>query len=143
MINYNLQRFTDAQDRDYETALTEIKNGKKSSHWMWYIFPQIDGLGMTEISKFYAIKDIDEAAAYLLNEQLSLRLVTICKELLKLETSDAHSVLGTPDNLKLRSSMTLFDAVPATFPVFGQVLEKFFNGGRDEKTLSLIKASRD
>ncbi|PTR00088.1 uncharacterized protein (DUF1810 family) [Mucilaginibacter yixingensis] len=142
MIHYHLQRFTEAQDNDYETALAEIKNGQKRSHWMWYIFPQIAGLGTTATSKFYAIKDIGEATAYLMDEQLSLRLVTICKALIKLKTRDALAVFGAPDHLKLRSSMTLFDAVPATFPVFGQVLEKFFNGERDLRTLDLLQASR-
>jgi len=106
---------------------------------MWYIFPQIAGLGSTDISCYYAIKNIEEATAYLMDQELALRLVNICKALLLLDTDDALAVFGSPDNLKLRSSMTLFDAVPATFPVFGQVLDKFFNGQRDERTLTLLK----
>jgi uncharacterized protein (DUF1810 family) len=136
----NLQRFISAQDKDYETALAEIKAGKKRSHWMWYIFPQIEGLGMTDISKHYAVKDIQEATDYLMDQTLGLRLTTICKALLELETNDAHEIFGSPDNLKLKSSMTLFDAVPATFPVFGQVLDKFYHGERDQRTLQLLKS---
>jgi uncharacterized protein (DUF1810 family) len=137
-----LERFIEAQARNYETALAEIKSGQKRSHWMWYIFPQIAGLGMTEISKKYAIKDIQETTDYLLDETLSVRLTNICKALLELETNDAHTVFGTPHDLKLKSSMTLFESVPATFPVFGQVLDKFYGGKRDERTLQLITKAR-
>lgn len=136
--NHNLKRFKDAQLRDYDTALAEVKEGRKRSHWMWYIFPQIAGLGMTEISRQYAIKDISEASAYLLDEELGVKLTNICKALLLLETNDAHAIFGSPDDLKLKSSMTLFDAVPATFPVFGQVLDKFYKGERDSRTLDLL-----
>jgi uncharacterized protein (DUF1810 family) len=137
-----LERFREAQQRDFDTALKEIKNGRKRSHWMWYIFPQIAGLGTTETSRYYAIRDIEEATKYLLDEELGLRLADICKALLKLETNDAHAIFGSPDDLKLKSSMTLFDAVPATFPVFGQVLAKFYGGKRDEQTLKLLKSSK-
>jgi len=138
----DLKRFFDAQRRDYDSALTEIKSGRKRSHWMWYIFPQIAGLGMTETSQHYAIKDIAEATDYLMDHTLGLRLVTICKALLELDTNDALTVFGSPDNLKLRSSMTLFDAVPATFPVFGQVLDKFYHGERDQRTLDILKSQK-
>lgn len=134
----NLKRFKEAQQRDYATALNEIKSGRKRSHWMWYIFPQIAGLGSTETSRYYAIKDIKEATDYLMDQELGFRLLEICKALLLLETNDALEVFGSPDDLKLRSSMTLFDAVPATFPVFGQVLDKFYGGERDERTLQLL-----
>jgi uncharacterized protein (DUF1810 family) len=137
-----LERFREAQQRDFDTALKEIKNGRKRSHWMWYIFPQIAGLGTTETSRYYAIRDIEEATKYLLDEELGLRLADICKALLKLETNDAPAIFGSPDDLKLKSSMTLFDAVPATFPVFGQVLDKFYGGKRDEHTLQLLKSSK-
>ena len=135
-----LERFKEAQKRDYETALTEIKNGHKRSHWMWYIFPQIAGLGMTETAKYYAIKDINEASDYLMDQLLGTQLTELCKVLLQLETNDAQAIFGTPDDLKLRSSMTLFDAVPATFPVFGQVLDKFYGGKRDKRTLEILGA---
>lgn len=134
----NLKRFKDVQDIDYDTALAEIRNGRKVSHWMWYIFPQVAGLGTSDISQHYAIKDIAEATDFLFDEELSLRLSNICKALLELESNDAYQIFGSPDNLKLKSSMTLFDAVPATFPVFGQVLDKFYGGERDQRTLLLL-----
>lgn len=137
-MSSNLQRFKEAQERDYATALGEISSGRKRGHWMWYIFPQIAGLGMTEMSQYYAIKDIEEATAYLLDNELGLRLSKICRALLELETNDANAVFGSPDDMKLRSSMTLFDAVPVTFPVFAQVLEKFYNGERDQRTLQIL-----
>ena len=137
-----LERFKKAQENDYGIALNEIKSGHKRSHWMWYIFPQVAGLGMTETSRYYAIKDIQEATDYLLDTELSLRLVTICNALLELETIDPHTIFGSPDDLKLKSSMTLFDAVPATIPVFSQVLDKFYAGERDQRTLELLKISR-
>jgi uncharacterized protein (DUF1810 family) len=133
-----LERFKEAQARDYETALREIKAGRKDSHWMWYIFPQLAGLAMTDTSKYYAIKDINEATGYLIDQTLGARLTNICHALLQLQTNDAQAVFGTPDDLKLKSSMTLFDAVPATFPVFGQVLDKFYGGQRDQRTLQLL-----
>jgi len=138
-----LERFKQAQEQDYATALSEIKNGRKRSHWMWYIFPQIAGLGMTETSKHYAIRDINEATAYLLDNELGIKLVNICQALLDLKTNDPNAVFGSPDDLKLKSCMTLFDAVPATFPVFSRVLEKFYAGERDERTLQLLAAKRD
>ena len=97
---------------------------------------------MTETSRYYAIKDLGEATDYLLDTELGVRLVTICRALLELETNDPHVVFGSPDDLKLKSSMTLFDAVPATFPVFGQVLDKFYEGERDLRTLELLGISR-
>jgi uncharacterized protein (DUF1810 family) len=107
-IETNLQRFIEAQEADYETALTEIRQGKKRSHWIWYIFPQVQGLGFSDTSRYYAIKDISEAAAYLQHPVLGSRLITICNALLRLESNNANQVFGSPDDLKLRSSMTLF-----------------------------------
>jgi uncharacterized protein (DUF1810 family) len=137
-----LERFKKAQKGDYEIALNEIKSGRKHSHWMWYIFPQIAGLGMTETSRFYAIKDIREATDYLMDEELGANLINICKALMELETNDPHAIFGTPDDLKLQSCMTLFEAVPATFPVFGQVLDKFYGGDRDQRTLQILSIKR-
>lgn len=139
----DLKRFLDAQRTDYDVALAELRSGRKRSHWMWYIFPQLTGLGSTEVSKHYAIHDIREATDYLMDPALSLRLTNCCKALLDLDTNDAFEVFGSPDNLKLRSSLTLFDAVPATFPVFGQVLDKFYNGERDQRTLDILKEQKD
>jgi uncharacterized protein (DUF1810 family) len=133
----NLERFLSAQERSYETALAEIKSGRKQSHWMWYIFPQIHGLGFSETSKFYAIKDLEEAKEFLAHPVLGQRLISICNDLLKLHDNNANKIFGTPDDLKLKSSMTLFSSLDAN-PVFDLVLEKFFNGAKDARTLAKI-----
>ena len=135
----NLQRFLDAQATHYAQALAEVKAGRKRSHWMWYIFPQVQGLGFSETSRFYGIKDLAEATAYLQHPVLGSRLVAICEELLKLPGSNATSIMGSPDDVKLKSSMTLFGAVPAASPVFRQVLAKFFGGVPDSKTTQLLE----
>jgi len=134
----NLQRFVDAQARDYQTALGEITAGRKRSHWMWYIFPQIQGLGYSSMAQHYAIADGGEAAAYLAHPTLGPRLIEISRALLTLPGSNATAVMGTPDDLKLRSSMTLFAQVPGADMVFQQVLDKYFGGRPDAKTLSLL-----
>ena len=138
--DYNLERFVDAQRTDYSIALAEIKGGKKRSHWMWYIFPQVLGLGYTSTSISYGIKNLDEATAYLNHPVLGQRLVEISNALLALETNDAKKIFGSPDHMKLRSSMTLFSLVPAADKVFQAVLDKFFDGKKDEKTLQLLNA---
>ena len=134
----NLQRFLDAQQSDYEIALSEIKKGRKRSHWMWYIFPQIHGLGFSEVSRFYAIKDMDEAEEYLKHPVLGKRLVQISNVLLGLTTDNANTIFGSPDDLKLKSSMTLFSLLPNADLVFQRVLDKFFSGEKDQKTLQLV-----
>ena len=134
---YNLERFIEAQKTSFEIALSEIKMGRKKSHWMWYIFPQVQGLGFSETSKFYAIKNIDEARAFLDHPLLGERLLRICNELLNLQSNNAHNILGSPDDLKLQSSMTLFSSLNIN-PVFQKVLEKFFSGIEDDKTLEKI-----
>jgi uncharacterized protein (DUF1810 family) len=134
----DLKRFLDAQETAYPAALAEVKAGRKRSHWMWYVFPQIAGLGFSSTSRYYAIKDMEEAEAYLNDPVLGARLINICHELLKLEGSDAGKVFGSPDDLKLLSSMTLFTSLKNTHPVFAQVLEKFFHGIKDAKTLQII-----
>jgi uncharacterized protein (DUF1810 family) len=139
--NMDLNRFLTAQEREYERALAEIKNGRKRSHWMWYIFPQIVGLGLSDTSRFYAIKDQAEAEAYLLHPILGNRLIEISKALVDLEDNHATRIFGSPDDLKLKSSMTLFAALPGTDPVFSQVLTKYFNGIKDWETLRLINLS--
>ncbi len=136
---HNLQRFITAQEADYPIALAEIKRGKKQSHWMWYIFPQIQGLGYSETSRFYAIKDIPEAEAYLKHPVLGKRLSEICETLLLLTTNNATAIFGNPDDLKLKSSMTLFALVNNAPPVFQKVLDKFFRGTKDPKTLHIIE----
>ena len=137
-MDNSLKRFTDAQENSYAMAFSEIQQGRKQSHWMWFIFPQIAGLGFSETSRYYAIRDLHEATDFLNHPVLGSRLINICHELLKLKTNDAHRVFGSPDDLKLKSSMTLFSTLPEADPVFKAVLEKFFNGEKDTKTLRLI-----
>ena len=136
-MQYDLQRFLTAQQTDYPIALAEIKQGHKRSHWIWYIFPQIAGLGFSATSKHYALQNAEEAEAYLNHPILGKRLVEICSELLKLPTNNATQIFGTPDDMKLRSSMTLFAQVENADPVFTKVLLKFFSG-YDPMTLELL-----
>lgn len=142
MENTRLERFVRAQETDYDAALSEIMAGRKRTHWMWYIFPQIEGLGFSETSRHYAIRGMEEAEDYFRHPVLGPRLVQICKALLQLDTSDATAIFGSPDDLKLKSCMTLFALVPGTDPVFASVLQKFFGGKMDEKTVRLIAADR-
>lgn len=138
MTMADLQRFKDAQRNDYEQALQEVKSGRKRTHWMWYIFPQIHGLGMTPISDYYSIRSLREAKDYLKDPVLGARLVEISKALLELNTSDLHVVFGSPDDLKLRSCMTLFERADPQNPVFGDVLDKYYRGERDQRTLEIL-----
>ncbi|RSK49988.1 DUF1810 domain-containing protein [Hymenobacter rigui] len=135
----NLQRFLDAQQRDYATALSEIRGGRKRSHWMWYIFPQVQGLGHSETARFYAIQDQQEAEAYLKHPVLGPRLREISEALLTLESNDATRIMGSPDDVKLRSSMTLFAVLEGADPVFQRVLDKYFGSEPDEKTLQILR----
>ncbi|MDN3551233.1 DUF1810 domain-containing protein [Mucilaginibacter aquaedulcis] len=134
-----LKRFLEAQQRDYATALSEIKAGRKRSHWMWYIFPQIDGLGYSDMAKRYAIKDLAEATDYLAHPVLGKRLKEIAAALLQLPGNNATQVMGSPDDLKLRSSMTLFTLVEGNDSVFDKVLKKLFDGHKDPATLQLVR----
>jgi uncharacterized protein (DUF1810 family) len=134
----SLQRFLTAQDRNYTDALQEIKRGRKTTHWMWYVFPQIAGLGLSETAKFYAIKDIEEATAYLQHSVLGKRLIEISEAMLQLAGNDPYKILGSPDDMKLQSSMTLFGALSDTNPVFQQVLDKYYGGKKDSRTLEII-----
>jgi uncharacterized protein (DUF1810 family) len=138
----DLDRFLTAQQQDYDQALGEIRSGRKRTHWMWYIFPQIEGLGFSANAVYYAIRDLQEAAAYLKHPVLGPRLVEISRALLTLSSSNATQVMGSPDDIKLRSSMTLFAMVPGTDPVFGEVLNKFFDGKRDERTVAIVSARK-
>lgn len=140
MNNQNdLSRFVEAHQRDYPRALSEIKSGRKQSHWMWYIFPQIQGLSLSDTAKFYSIRDIKEAESFLKHPVLSSNLVNICNELLALKENDAHKIFGSPDDVKLKSSLTLFAALPDANPVFEAVLKKFYNGEKDSKTLQILQ----
>lgn len=135
----DLNRFIEAQFDAYPRALKEVQNGIKQSHWMWYIFPQISGLGQSSMATYYAISDLDEARSYLNNELLGTRLKEISNELLKLETSEPVLVFGWVDSMKLNSSMTLFDYVSGdSNNVFSRVLDKFYDGRKDSATLKII-----
>ena len=140
MDKYNLERFVDRQKDSYDTAYKELSQGMKQSHWMWWIFPQIIGLGMTSISKEYSIKSIEEARAFLDHPYLGKNLKEICKVLLDTKSNDASYVLGYPDDLKLCSSMTLFIEADPEEKLFQQVLDKFFNGRKDSRTLDILKS---
>jgi uncharacterized protein (DUF1810 family) len=136
---YLLCRFVSAQQDDYEQALSEIRSGKKRSHWMWYIFPQIDGLAFSSTSKYYAIKSIEEAKAYLTHSVLGPRLLECAEAVVQIEGRSARDIFGSPDDLKLRSCATLFACVSPTGSVFERLLEKYYCGERDQKTLRLLE----
>jgi uncharacterized protein (DUF1810 family) len=135
-----LIKFVNAQEHYYKLALGEIKKGKKTGHWMWYIFPQIIGLGYSETTRFFAIRDKDEATEYLSHPLLGPRLIEISNELLNLSINDPVAVFGSVDSLKLKSSMTLFSIVERTDPVFQSVLDKFFGGSYDMDTIHILNA---
>lgn len=135
----SLDRFLEAQERMYETALNEIKNGKKKSHWMWYIFPQLRGLGSSRMSYVYGINGIEEARAYLKHPVLSARFIEITEALLTHKGKDIYDIMGDIDDMKLQSSMTLFAFISEKNSVFFQVLECFYDGKMDEYTLKLIE----
>lgn len=134
----HLSRFLEAQQGTYHLALAQIKNGKKTGHWMWFIFPQLKGLGRSETARFYGINDKEEASLYLKHPILGTRLIEISQELLNLPVSDAISVFGQVDSLKLRSSMTLFSLVENASPVFTQVLARFYSSKPDEETIRIL-----
>ena len=131
---YNLERFVNAQENSYRIALKEIKNGEKRSHWMWFIFPQIDGLGTSSMSREYSIKNQQEAKDYLDHNILGNRLIEITSALMKIEQKSARSIFDYPDDLKLKSSMTLFKIISPKNKLFSDVLVKYFNGEVCERT---------
>ncbi len=135
---YDLDRFKKAQAEDYETALEEIKRGRKESHWIWYIFPQLKELGFSSTAKYYGIDGLDEAKAYMADAELRRNLLEITDALLRQPDKDIHRVMGSPDDLKLRSCMTLFEAAAPDCSVFGEVLDRFYGGERDDATLNLL-----
>lgn len=136
---YNLNRFITAQSSSYEFALSEIRSGNKQSHWMWYIFPQLKGLGRSYNSDFYGISCREEAAAYLKHEIMGRRLIEISEVLLQVEGKSARQIFGQTDALKLKSCMTLFDAVQNETDVFSKVLDKYYQGKKSVRTISVIK----
>jgi uncharacterized protein (DUF1810 family) len=134
----DLNRFIEAQQGEFEQALSEIRARRKRSHWIWYIFPQLQGLGQSYNADFYGIQDISEASAYLSHPTLGPRLIEISRALLDIPGKNATTIMGSPDDLKLRSSMTLFSLVPGADPVFKEVLDKYYRGQGDETTIALL-----
>jgi uncharacterized protein (DUF1810 family) len=134
-VAYDLERFVSAQQRDYDRALSEIRSGQKHTHWMWYVFPQFHGLGSSPTSQRYAIRSAAEARAYLEHAVLGPRLIEAAEATLAVEGRSAHDIFGSPDDLKLRSSATLFASVSPDGSVFHRVLDRFFDGRADERTI--------
>ena len=138
IVMAGLERFLSAQENYYTVAVNELKSGRKASHRMWFIFPQISGLGSSAASKFYAIKNLDEAREYLLHPLPSKRLVYLCEILLSLNTYDISDIFSHTDSLKLCASMTLFSVADEKNSVFDKVLNKYFDGHRHKQTLALL-----
>jgi uncharacterized protein (DUF1810 family) len=137
----NLMRFMDAQNKMYLTAFSEIEKGKKETHWMWFIFPQINGLGHSDTANYYAIANLKEAEEFLQHPILGKHLIEITALLLRLKHKSAESIFGELDALKLRSSMTLFATAKNTNPVFKEVLDVYFFGKCDPLTLSIVNST--
>jgi uncharacterized protein (DUF1810 family) len=140
MDKYNLSRFLEAQMVTYEGAMLELARGNKKSHWIWYIFPQIEGLGKSDIAKLYSIKSLEEGRAYLKHPLLGPRLVEACEILISLKDASMDEVMGFPDDLKLLSSMTLFEALSDSSFVFTKIIEIYFDDERDKNSIEIIKA---
>lgn len=138
-IMSDLARFREGHKKDYETALREVKSGRKRSHWMWYIFPQIHGLGFSGTSQYYAIRSLQEAGDFLADPVLGAHTRTLCEALLSLDTNDPWQVFGSPDDKKLSSSMTLFALADPKDPLFQKVLDKYYGGERDERTIRILR----
>jgi len=135
---YNLQRFVDAQSGVHAQALAEIRAGRKTSHWMWFVFPQMKGLGLSATAQHYGIASLDEARAYLAHPVLGPRLLESAAAVAALNGRTARAVFGAPDDLKLRSSLTLFEAAAPDEPVFGEALDALCDGVRDKQTLGMV-----
>ena len=136
---HNLQRFTDAQAPVYSQVVTELAAGEKSSHWMWFVFPQLDGLGRSSMAQRFAIRSREEARAYWQHPVLGSRLRLCIELMLAIKGRSAYQILDTPDDLKFRSCLTLFVAVLPDEPVFARALDKYFAGGGDSRTLELLR----
>jgi len=136
---FDARRFTSAQEGIYDTALAELRRGQKRSHWMWFVFPQIDGLGHSPTSKHFALRSLEEARHYLTHPVLGTRLVECAEVVLAIEGRSISQIFGYPDNLKLKSSMTLFTSVAGPGSVFASVLDTYFNGEMDVATLRILE----
>jgi uncharacterized protein (DUF1810 family) len=139
---YGLARFVEAQDRVYDRALSEIRSGRKASHWMWFIFPQFEGLGFSGMSKRFSIRSLAEAEAYLQHPVLGPRLIECTEAALSVEGRSATEIFGSPDDRKLRSCATLFAQASPAGSAFAQVLDKYFDGVADGRTLQLLSLTR-
>lgn len=139
MSNEGIYRFLAPHNLTYQRALQEIKHSKKQSHWMWYIFPQLKGLGKSDAAILYGIQDLNEAEAYYTNPVLGANLLEISNALLRIEGKSANEIFGYPDDLKLHSCMTLFAQIKRVDSVFQLVLDKFFKGVPDEQTIKLLR----
>jgi uncharacterized protein (DUF1810 family) len=135
---HDLERFVEAQRDEYDVALAEVRRGRKQSHWMWYVFPQLDGLGSSSAARWYAIRSLAEAEAYLRHPLLGPRLTAIAEATLAVEGRSAREIFGAPDDLKLRSSATLFARVSPDGSVFHRLLDRYFDGTPDGRTLALL-----
>ncbi len=137
---FDLARFVDAQDagRTYDSAIAELRAGSKRGHWIWFVFPQVEGLGMSPTSQLFGVRGLAEARAYVAHPVLGPRLVAAARAVADLSGDDPVAVLGSIDAVKLRSSMTLFEAADPDEPVYGEVLDKYFGGERDDATLSRL-----
>ena len=135
----SLERFVEAQEAVYARALTELRAGKKQSHWMWFIFPQIAGLGHSAMAQMYAIASLDEARVYLAHPLLGTRLRECCEVVMAIEGKTAHQIFGSPDDLKFRSCLTLFAHAAPDEVLFRDLLEKYYNGEEDELTLQKLR----
>jgi len=133
---FNLQRFVDAQNAVYHNVRTELKSGRKTSHWMWFVFPQIRGLGSSPMAKRFAISSLEEARAYLAHPVLGVRLIECCKLVVESKDADVHEIFGYPDDLKFHSSITLFAHADPNEVVFKEALQKYFGGKEDAATLN-------
>lgn len=135
---FDLDRFLNAQEDDYATALSELRRGQKRSHWIWFVFPQLKGLGLSATSEHFGIKNLAEARAYVDHPVLGPRLLECCNALLSVQGRSASEIMGYPDDLKLRSSMTLFSIASPSHKEFHKVLQQFYNGEEDDKTRRLL-----
>jgi uncharacterized protein (DUF1810 family) len=138
MDQFNLSRFIEAQETTYEGAMLELARGRKDSHWIWYIFPQIVNLGNSEITKLYSIKSLEEGRDYLKHPILGPRLIEACEILLTLKEASINEVMGFPDDLKLLSSMTLFEFISDENSIFTKIIKVYFDNNRDENSLRII-----
>ena len=139
VTTFDLERFILAQDQVYSTVVAELRNGEKASHWMWFIFPQIDGLGSSHTARHYAIRSLDEADAYLVHPILGSRLIE-CTELVNnVEGKSLRQIFGSPDDMKFHSSVTLFSLIDPRHDVFEQALDKYFDGELDERTIAIVR----